>query len=525
MKHLLFSTILVLAMLASAGPVTVTYSSYLTDAAHKPRALTGQLVYFKLYTDSTSTTPIWEEQHGVIAPNGFISVALGSISPLPLRQIGSVSSLWLEMKIITDPPFPRQKIATSFFSISANYADSARHAAIADSAKKAAHAAQAALADRAIISDTAEYARGGSAVVSAQKADSAGKAGFAVQASLASRATISDTAEYARGAQRADSAIKAGIAFSARNADSLGGVAAGRYVEADTGGYVLIAGSSASARFNRNDPIWGPSVGLYRQNGQKWLLHGGWNGTDRFSLIDSSATERFTVLQSGNVGLGSTSPHYPLTLMRDGIQLGSSDARTITKMVNGSDSKGLYFGYDTAGTYGGLIAPVSGPLAFWTYSGSEWKERVRIAENGNVGIGTTAPAGKLEVNGNIKGASFYTDRNEGSLSGGDSTRVVISGLDDHTAYLVTASMNGSYCAICVSGIVTTTDANSVAQAVELSSVDYQTGSVRIRRFEDRAAASYSAGNGNKIEIELSARDVAGTAYWFWTITQISSKNN
>lgn len=181
MKHFLPIAVLFLGIIASAGPVTVTYSCYITNINKQPRSLNGQLVTFRLYEDSASSTPIWVEQHGVIAPNGFISVALGSITPLPMRQIGSVSSLWIEMKIFTDPALPRQKIATSFFAVAANYADSARHAVMADSAKGARHA------------------------------------------------VISDTAQYARRAEKADTAFKAGVAGQSSNADSLGGIAAVNY--------------------------------------------------------------------------------------------------------------------------------------------------------------------------------------------------------------------------------------------------------------------------------------------------------
>jgi len=213
MESLVSLLVLAISLAAVASPNFFTYSSYLTDSNRKPRALTGQMVYFRLFADSTGETKIWEEPHGVVAPNGFISVQLGTnpVYPLPVRQIQSAQALWLEMQIYGEKAFPRQKIATSFFTIAANYADSASHAMLADSAKHAAHA---------VNSDTAAYARGGSTVVSAQKSDTANKAGVAVYADSAGRA------RFAHNTTLSDSAVRSG---KAANADSLGGIAARNY--------------------------------------------------------------------------------------------------------------------------------------------------------------------------------------------------------------------------------------------------------------------------------------------------------
>lgn len=134
---ILFLIIFVFSFFVHAGPVTVSYSTFLTNKENKPRALNGQLVYFRLFSDSSGGSALWEEQHGVIAPNGFVSVSLGSKTPLPLRIIESSLSLWLEMQIIGENPFTRQKISTSFFAISANYADSAKHSQLSVRAQKA----------------------------------------------------------------------------------------------------------------------------------------------------------------------------------------------------------------------------------------------------------------------------------------------------------------------------------------------------------------------------------------------------
>jgi hypothetical protein len=114
-----------------------------------------------------------------------------------------------------------------------------------------------------------------------------------------------------------------------------------------------------------------------------------------------------TISTSGNVGVGTTSPLWPLHVYRSGIGAGltlESDAA-----ANGG---GQYIAFKNAGAVIGLVGPEYVNDDMWlTALGARNVrfetnaiERMRITSAGNVGIGTTAPGANLHVSGNGGGA-------------------------------------------------------------------------------------------------------------------------
>jgi hypothetical protein len=128
----------------------------------------------------------------------------------------------------------------------------------------------------------------------------------------------------------------------------------------------------------------------------------GWfNG--QYYISTGAGTEAMRI-NNGNVGIGTTNPTTALTIRK---AIDSSTYGAGTRMI---DFKSYYPGYDLETVKASIYAGVSsqttlqttrGYLAFLTtpQDSSTPTEKMRIESNGNVGIGLTNPATKLDLSG------------------------------------------------------------------------------------------------------------------------------
>ena len=131
-----------------------------------------------------------------------------------------------------------------------------------------------------------------------------------------------------------------------------------------------------------------------------FCLNNDTNNTTNASIADA----KMTILRTGNVGIGTTNPNNILQV-GDGARLrisnGISDYTLIgTKDVDDNTNTRIVISGNTRGyTPGNIdyIATSTGVHSFYTTNSST--ERMRILNNGNVGIGTATPNRNFEVFG------------------------------------------------------------------------------------------------------------------------------
>ena len=225
-------------------------------------------------------------------------------------------------------------------------------------------------------------------------------------------ATIATALKVSNSATTAASANTAG-AIVAR--DASGNFTAGTITAA-------LTGAASSNVLKAGDTMTGPLITPLGSDGVPSLTFTGDANTGIYSpgadqlAVSTGGTGRLFVDASGNVGIGTSSPSYKLTVRSDSAS---------TVFSQPYDNYGLVVRNDNAtnNTYSslGFIATstasldvsvaaiaalctdhtsgsVDGELGFFTTGGNIISERLRIDSSGRVGVGTTTPTTLLDVN-------------------------------------------------------------------------------------------------------------------------------
>jgi len=171
----------------------------------------------------------------------------------------------------------------------------------------------------------------------------------------------------------------------------------------------------------------GVSAGLFE-------LTAAYDADFAFFKNDTTPTELVRIKNNGNVGIGTSTPTYSLSIGDVSTVVGAADPTKIdlgatygTSAV-GKNLKIRLFDVTSSptSTYGiGLSAALfelttgyDGDFAFFK-NGSTPSELVRIKNNGNVGIGRTSPGQKLDVNGTIRQSNCTTAGTLSTNTSGD----------------------------------------------------------------------------------------------------------
>lgn len=109
--------------------------------------------------------------------------------------------------------------------------------------------------------------------------------------------------------------------------------------------------------------------------------------------FNTNASERMRILGTGEVGIGTTTPSFPLSF---GTGLGNKIA-----LYDASSGNGYGFGVQPS-LLQMFSNAVGDDITFGYGNSASMVRNVTFKGTGNVGIGTTAPVDKLDVNGSIR---------------------------------------------------------------------------------------------------------------------------
>ena len=147
------------------------------------------------------------------------------------------------------------------------------------------------------------------------------------------------------------------------------------------------------------------------------------HSTDEFRFMNAGGASSLMVIeQGGNVGIGTTGPGYKLDVVGEiksrlstgdatGIVAGNAGSQLpYVKFTASDDSARFKLQMNGLNTSAERLSIYAGPL-----NGTATTETMVIGGNGNVGIGTTAPAYELDVNGFTNTKSLYKVSDEGTV--------------------------------------------------------------------------------------------------------------
>jgi hypothetical protein len=145
----------------------------------------------------------------------------------------------------------------------------------------------------------------------------------------------------------------------------------------------------------------------------------------------SSGNTVYVINNAGNVGIGNSTPSSAYSLADDLVVGNTTGAHGISIIAQDNTNSALHFadalaGDDGAASYAGYVA--YNHASNYMFFGTSSAERLRIDTSGNIGIGTTSPGAKLNVNSGTTNtmAHFHSTDDNGFIELKD---------DDTTGYI------------------------------------------------------------------------------------------
>ena len=210
---------------------------------------------------------------------------------------------------------------------------------------------------------------------------------------------------------------------------------------------------------------------------------------------------------SGNVGIGTETADRPLHVYASGIarikiETGGNTQNADVAYYNSDGLQGV-IGYSDANDCLNIDARSTTGDVVFQRSGSE---RMRLTSSGSLGIGTTAPSQRLDVNGNarLRGALYDTNNAQGSLN-----QVLVSTGSGGVEWKAVTAAGA------VNGVLVTDDSTNQAQYINFSTATGITTEVNV----DTSDLVY---NPSTVRLGIATNNPGSTLAVGGTITELYS---
>ena len=173
-----------------------------------------------------------------------------------------------------------------------------------------------------------------------------------------------------------------------------------------TPGRELSIYSNSGAQINLTGTTNGAWEGVEYKSPSYQGYSGMFDSDGHFFIDTGSNGEDLTILQNGNVGIGTTTPAAILNVVQSAAWNGSNYALLVSGYsnlgglrLNGADGQRALYGITSGSEMG--FGTNAGDISFSTDASGATRKVVIKATNGYVGIGTTTPAQQLTVTGTV----------------------------------------------------------------------------------------------------------------------------